>query len=181
MSRIGKQPVKIPQGVMAEIKDGKFKVKGPEGELDFQIRPEIGAVIENNQIIVSIKEETKQSKAFWGLTRSLIFNAVKGVNEGYQKQLEIQGVGYKAKVEEEYLILEVGFSHSVNIKKPEGIEFSVSKNIITISGRDKQLVGEMAAQIRATKPPEPYKGKGIRYLGENVIRKVGKRAAEASL
>ena len=180
MSRIGRQPIKIPDGLTAEMKDNKFKVKGPKGELSFQIRPEIEVVIKDNQIIVSIKQETKESKAFWGLTRSLIFNAVKGVNQGYQKQLEIQGVGYKARVEGEELVLEVGFSHPVNIKKPEGIEFSVSKNIITVSGIDKQLVGEMAAQTRAARPPEPYKGKGIRYLGEEVIRKVGKRAAEAA-
>jgi large subunit ribosomal protein L6 len=177
MSRIGKQPIKIPDGVTAEMKDGEFKVKGPKGELSFQLRPEIETVIKAHQIVTNIKQKTKQSNAFWGLTRSLIFNAVKGVTEGYQKQLEIQGVGYKAKVEGDELVLEAGFSHPVNVKKPEGIEFFVSKNIITVSGIDKQLVGEMAAQIRAVRPPEPYKGKGIRYLGEEVIRKVGKRAA----
>jgi len=179
MSRIGKQPVRIPDGVTADIKDGEFKVKGPKGELHFQIRPEIEVAIKDNQIITSIKETSKQSRAFWGLIRSLIFNAVKGVSEGYQKQLEIQGVGYRAKVEDDGLVIEVGFSHPVNIKKPEGIEFSVSKNIITVSGIDKQLVGEISAQIRAVRPPEPYKGKGIRYVGEEVIRKIGKRAEAA--
>jgi large subunit ribosomal protein L6 len=176
MSRIGKQPVEIPDKVTADIKDGEFKVKGPKGELNFQIRPEIEVAVKDNQIITSIKKESKQSKAFWGLTRSLIFNTVKGVSEGFQKQLEIQGVGYRAKIEGDGLVIEVGFSHPVNIKKPEGIEFSVSKNIITVSGIDKQLVGETSAQIRAVRPPEPYKGKGIRYVGEEVIRKVGKRA-----
>lgn len=180
MSRIGKQPIKIPTGVTVEIKEGEFKVKGPKGELSFQFRPEIKVVVQDNQIITSIKQEGKQASAFWGLTRSLIFNAVEGVKEGYQKQLEIRGVGYKARVEGEEIVIEAGFSHLVNIKMPEGIEFSVVKNIVTVSGINKQLVGEMAAQIRAVKPPEPYKGKGIRYLGEEVIRKVGKRAADAS-
>jgi large subunit ribosomal protein L6 len=180
MSRIGKKPIDIPAGTEIKIEKGEFKVKGPKGELSFQIRPEIDVVVKDNQIITSIKEETKQSKAFWGLIRSLVFNAVHGVTQGYQKQLEIQGVGYKARVEGDDLVLEVGFSHLVKIKKPEGIEFSVSKNIITISGINKQLVGETSAQIRAVRPPEPYKGKGIRYLGEEVIRKVGKRAAEAT-
>jgi len=181
MSRIGKKPIDIPAGIDVKIEKGEIKVKGPKGELGFQIRPEIDVVVKDNQIITSIKEEAKQSKAFWGLTRSLIFNAVHGVTKGYQKQLEIQGVGYKARVEGEELVLEVGFSHLVKIKKPEGIEFSVLKNVITISGIDKQLVGETSAQIRAVRPPEPYKGKGIRYLGEEVIRKVGKRAAEATV
>ncbi|MEA3452873.1 MAG: 50S ribosomal protein L6 [Patescibacteria group bacterium] len=180
MSRIGKKPIDIPAGVEAKMEKGEFKVKGSKGELSFQIRPEIEVVIKDNQIITTIKEETKQSNAFWGLTRSLIFNAVQGVTKEYEKQLEIQGVGYKARVEGEEIILEVGFSHLVKIKKPEGIEFTVAKNIITISGISKQLVGEMAAQIRAVKPPEPYKGKGIRYVGEEVIRKVGKRAADAA-
>ncbi len=176
MSRIGKKPIDIPTGTDINVREGEFKVKGPKGELSFQIRPEIDVIVKDNQIITSIKEETKQSNAFWGLTRSLIFNAVYGVTQGYQKQLEIQGVGYKARVEEGELVLEVGFSHLVNIKKPEGIDFSVSKNIVTISGINKQLVGETTAQIRAVRPPEPYKGKGIRYVGEEVIRKVGKRA-----
>jgi large subunit ribosomal protein L6 len=176
MSRIGKKPIDIPTGTDINVREGEFKVKGPKGELSFQIRPEIDVIVKDNQIITSIKEETKQSNAFWGLTRSLIFNAVYGVTQGYQKQLEIQGVGYKARVEEGELVLEVGFSHLVNIKKPEGIDFSVSKNIVTISGINKQLVGETTAQIRAVRPPEPYKGKGIRYMGEEVIRKVGKRA-----
>jgi len=180
MSRIGKKPIDIPTGTEIKIEKREFKVKGPKGELGFQVRPEIAVAVKDNQIIVSIKEETKQSNAFWGLTRSLIFNAVKGVTEGYEKQLEIQGVGYKARIEGEDLVLEVGFSHLVNIKKPEGIEFSVLKNIITVSGANKQLVGETSAQIRAVRPPEPYKGKGIRYLGEEVIRKVGKRAADAT-
>ncbi len=180
MSRIGKQPINIPKGVEVKMDKGEIKVKGPKGELNFQIRPEIEVATKDNQIVTSIKEETKRSSAFWGLTRSLIFNAVKGVNEGYKKELEIQGVGYRANIEGDTLILEVGFSHKVNIKKPEDIEFSVSKNIITISGIDKQSVGEISAQIRAVKPPEPYKGKGIRYVGEEVLRKVGKRAEATS-
>jgi len=180
MSRIGKKPIDIPAGTEIKVEKGEFKIKGPKGELGFEIRPEIDVLVKDNQIITSIKEETKRSNAFWGLTRSLIFNAVKGVTQEYEKKLEIQGVGYKARVEGDDLVLEVGFSHLVNIKKPEGIEFSVLKNIITISGINKQLVGETSAQIRSVRPPEPYKGKGIRYLGEEVIRKIGKRAADAA-
>jgi large subunit ribosomal protein L6 len=180
MSRIGKQPVNIPNGVDVKIEEQKITVKGPKGELVFSFRPEVNVKIEDKQIVVSIKEDTKESRAFWGLTRSLIFNAVKGVTEGYKKELEIRGVGYKARIEGDVLVMEMGFSHLVNIDKPEGIELAVTKNIITISGIDKQLVGETSAQIRAVRPPEPYKGKGIRYLGEEVLRKVGKRAAEGT-
>jgi len=180
MSRIGKQPIKIPNGVKAEIDGQEIRVQGPKGELSLRIPPEIEAMIREDQIIIKIKQETKQSKAFWGLIRSLINNAVLGVSQGFKKQLEIQGVGYRAKMEGEELVIEAGFSHPVKIKKPKDIEFLVEKNIITVTGIDKQRVGQLAAEIRAVRPPEPYKGKGIRYLGEEVIRKAGKRAAEAA-
>jgi len=176
MSRIGKQPIEIPQGVTIDIKD-KVLIKGPKGELQVFVRPEVGVKVDNNQILVSIKDDI--NKPYWGLTRSLIANAVEGVVNGYSKQLEIQGVGYRARVEGKTLVLEVGFSHDVKMETPDGIEIVVEKNIITISGIDKQLVGETAAKIRAVKKPEPYKGKGIRYVGEEVRRKAGKRAAEA--
>jgi large subunit ribosomal protein L6 len=179
MSRIGKQPIQIPEGVQIEVKDGEIKVKGPKGELSFEIKPEINIEIEGNQLKVVPKTETKKTKALWGLTRSIIFNLVEGVTKGFKKQLEIRGIGYKATLDGDNLILDVGFSHPVKIKKPEGIEFSVERNIITVSGIDKQLVGEIAARIRKVRPPEPYKGKGIRYLGEKVRTKLGKKAVTA--
>ncbi|MBU1045869.1 50S ribosomal protein L6 [Patescibacteria group bacterium] len=176
MSRIGKKLIKIPSGVEVKIDGNDITIKGPKGELKIQIRPEIEASIQDNQISFNLKEQGKNASAYWGLARALAANAVKGVTEGYKKELEIQGVGYRARVEGDDLVLEMGFSHPVNLKKPEGIEFAIEKNIIIISGFDKQAVGEMAAKIRAIRPPEPYKGKGIRYVGETVLRKAGKRA-----
>lgn len=179
MSRIGKQPIKIPEKVDIEIKENTLCVKGPKGSLSLELRPEIVVEMQDGQLLVKTRDEGKETGALWGLFRSLINNAVEGVSEGFEKQLEIQGVGFKAVPAEGGLVLELGFSHSVEFKKPEGIEFEVKKNIITISGIDKQLVGQTAAEIRGLKPPEPYKGKGIRYVGEQVRRKVGKRAADA--
>lgn len=177
MSRIGKKPILIPQGVEVQKEKERIKVKGPKGELERVVNPEIRVEIEKDQVVVSPERETKRTKALWGLIRALIANMVQGVNEGFEKKLEIEGVGYRARMEGEDLILEVGFSHSVKIVSPEGINFSVEKNVITVSGIDKEKVGQMAAKIRAVKPPEPYKGKGIRYQGEQIRRKVGKKAA----
>lgn len=177
MSRIGKKPIEIPEGVEVKIESQKVIIKGPKGELNIEIRPEIKIEVKEGKIFVSPKIETKKTKAFWGLTRALLFNMIKGVTEGYEKKLEIKGLGYKANLEGEDLILMVGFSHPVKIKMPEGIKFSVEKNIIAVSGINKEKVGELAAQIRRVKPPEPYKGKGIRYVGEQVRRKVGKKVA----
>lgn len=177
MSRIGKKPILIPDGVEVKIEDSKITIKGPKGELQREIRPEIKIEIKEGKILTIPEKETKKTKAFWGLTRALVFNMVKGVTEGYKKKLQMEGVGYKANLEGEDLILQVGFSHPVKIKKTEGIEFSVEKNIITVSGIDNELVGQLAAKIRAVRPPEPYKGKGIRYVGEQVRRKAGKKAA----
>jgi large subunit ribosomal protein L6 len=177
MSKIGRQPIPIPEGVEVKIEDHTITVKGPKGELSFSFHPAIKVVSTDNEIKVS--QGTKEAKALWGTTRALIFNMVKGVTEGFKKQLEIHGVGYKAEVQDKKLILSVGFTHPVEILAPEGIEFKVEKNIITVSGIDKQLVGQIAAKIRAVKPPEPYKGKGIRYLGEHVRIKPGKKAVAA--
>jgi large subunit ribosomal protein L6 len=179
MSRIGKQLIKVPSGVIVTINGTIIEVKGPKGELIVQIRPEIEAKMQDGQISFTVKEQSKESSAFWGLAKALVANAVKGVTEEYKKELEIQGVGYRARVEGDNLVLEMGFSHPVNLAKPNGISFIVEKNIIRIFGIDKQLVGETAAKIRAIKPPEPYKGKGIRYVGETVLRKAGKRAEGA--
>ncbi len=179
MSRIGKKPIEIPKDVEVKIEDDTVIVKGPKGELQKKIRPEIRVDIKENEILVSPERETKKTNAFWGLTRTLVSNIIKGVTEGYEKKLEIQGVGYKANLEGEDLVLRVGFSHPVKIDKVEGIEFSVEKSIITVSGINKELVGQIAARIRKIRPPEPYKGKGIRYVGEEVRRKAGKKVVTA--
>ncbi len=179
MSRIGKKPIKIPQGVEVKIEGQQVEVKGPRGELSLTVKPAIKLKLQDKELSLKVDKQDKQTRAFWGLFRSLINNAVLGVTKGFEKQLEIQGVGYRAKLEGNKLVLELGFSHNIEIEKPKDIEFKVEKNIIAISGIDKQLVGQKAAEIRALKPAEPYKGKGIRYVGEEVRRKVGKRAAGA--
>jgi len=175
MSRIGKKPILIPENVEVKVEKEKVSVKGPKGELTREIRPEIKVEVENKQIKVSPAKETKQTGAFWGLTQALISNMVEGVAKGFEKKLEIQGIGFRAELAGEELILNVGFSHPVKMKIPEGINILIEKNIITVSGINKELVGQVAANIRKVKKPEPYKGKGIRYLGEQVRRKVGKR------
>lgn len=175
MSRIGKKPIEIPEGVGAKIEQGKITINGPKGELSYEIRPEIKVELKEKKIFVEPAIKTKRTKAFWGLTRALISNMVEGVVKGYEKKLEIRGLGYKASVNEENLVLMVGFTHPVEIKIPNGIEISVEEKIIIISGIDKELVGLIAAKTRKARPAEPYKGKGIRYLGEKIRRKAGKR------
>ncbi len=181
MSRIGKKPIEIPEGVDIKIDKQLITVKGPKGELSREFRPEIRVKIEAGKVFVSVKRQTKQSKAFWGLTRALLANMVKGVVDGYEKKLEIHGLGYKAKMEEEELVLSVGFTHFVKIKSPKGIKILVEKNIITVSGIDKELVGLIASKIRKVKPAEPYKGKGIRYQGEQIRRKAGKKVVTTTV
>jgi len=205
MSRVGKKPILIPENVEVKIEGQKVTVKGLKGELTKEIRPEIKVEVKENLIILSPqipsfrkakakvekKEtssietpkqnkfatgQTKKTKALWGLSQALIFNMVKGVTEGYEKKLEIKGVGFRASLEGENLVLHVGFTHPVKIEAPEGIKFSIEKNIITVSGADIEKVSQIAAKIRKVKPPEPYKGKGIRYVGEIVRKKVGKKA-----
>ncbi len=177
MSRIGKKPIEIPQGVEVKIIGQQVNIKGPKGELSQTVRPEIKVETKEGKIFATVQIETKKTRALWGLTRALLQNDVKGVSEGYEKKLEIEGVGYKASLEGQDLVLNIGFSHPVKIKAPENIKFAAEKNIITINGVDKGLVGQMAAKIRQVRPPEPYKGKGIRYAGEQIRRKVGKKAA----
>lgn len=180
MSRVGKKPILIPENVEVKIEGQKVIVKGPKGELSREIRPEIKLEIKENQIFVLPQIETKKTKAFWGLTRALVSNMVKGVTEGFEKKLEIEGLGYRAQLVGNNLELYVGFVQPIKIEAPEGIKFSVEKNIITVSGIDLEKVSQMAAKIRKVKPPEPYKGTGIRYLGEVVRRKVGKKAVAAA-
>lgn len=180
MSKIGKQPIEIPAGVEVKI-DGSFVVaKGIKGELKRKLPEGIKVEIKENQIIVSPDSENKKTGALWGLSRALLFNLVKGAEQGFEKKLEIEGVGYRANLQGEKLILSLGFSHPVEVETPAGIKFLVEKNVITISGADKEIVGQIAAKIRAFKKPEPYKGKGIRYQGEVVRRKAGKKAATAA-
>jgi len=180
MSRIGKKPIEILAGVTVKIDSQKVLIKGPQGELTLEVRPEIKVELKEEKIFVTPQIETKETKAFWGLTRALLQNMIKGVTAGFEKKLEIEGVGYRANLEGQDLVLNIGFSHPVKIKAPEGIKFTVEKNTITVAGIDKGLVGEIAAEIRRVRPPEPYKGKGIRYSGEQIRRKVGKRAVSTT-
>lgn len=181
MSRIGKKPILIPEGVETKIIGNRVIVKGPKGELFFDVPKEIKVESKDDKIFVSPLIPSKNTKALWGLSRALIFNKIKGVKDGYQKQLEIEGIGYRASVEGKVLELKVGFSHLVKIEAPEGIDLKAEKNIITVSGPDKQKVGEIAAKIRKIKPAEPYKGKGIKYLGEVIRRKAGKKAVATTI
>lgn len=174
MSKIGKQPIIIPASVTAALTDSQIKIAGPKGELTFEVRPEVKVEITENKIVVLAKYETKLAKSLHGLTRSLIANMIQGVNVGHEKTLEIVGVGYRASKQDENLILNIGYSHPVIIPKTSGIDFETKDNKIIVSGSDKAMVGEMAARIRRVRPPEPYKGKGIKYMGEIVRRKAGK-------
>ena len=175
MSRIGRNPILIPQGVTVTVDNSVVKVKGPKGELSVDLRPEITAKVEDSTLTVTPKIETKDTSAFWGLTRALIANMVKGVSEGFEKKLELVGVGYRAKASSGGVSLTLGFSHPVEFLAPQGIVFEVpDTQNISIKGADKQLVGQTAAKIRALRKPEPYKGKGIKYFGEKVRRKAGK-------
>jgi large subunit ribosomal protein L6 len=177
MSRIGKKPIEIPAGVSVSLSPGRVMVNGPLGELSQQIPQRMKVEQENGEIVVTRPSERGDDRALHGLTRSLVANMVEGVTKGFEKRLEIQGVGYRAALRGQSLELSVGFSHPVVVDPPAGITFEVpSATEVTVKGIDKQQVGQTAAEVRAVRPPEPYKGKGIRYVGEYVRRKVGKRA-----
>jgi large subunit ribosomal protein L6 len=183
MSRIGRQPIPVPAGVTVSIEPGLVRVNGPKGELseriprDIVVEQDAGAGADGGQLLVKRPTDRGEHRALHGLTRSLVANMVTGVTDGYEKALEIQGVGYRAQKRGNDLELALGYSHPVPVKAPAGIEFDVpSPTRIVVKGISKQLVGEVAAKIRKRRPPEPYKGKGIRYEGEYVARKVGKRA-----
>jgi large subunit ribosomal protein L6 len=177
MSRIGRQPIDVPSGVNIAISPGRVQVNGPLGELTQAVPARMQIKQEDGTLTVTRPTERGDDRALHGLTRSLLANMVEGVTNGFEKRLEIQGVGYRAALRGTDLELNVGFSHPVVIKPPQGISFDVPDNTtVLVKGIDKQLVGEIAAQVRKTRPPEPYKGKGIRYSGEYVRRKVGKRA-----
>ncbi|MBS1860709.1 MAG: 50S ribosomal protein L6 [Actinobacteria bacterium] len=177
MSRIGRKPVAVPDAVTVTIAPGNIAVKGPKGELTQTYSQDMTVSQEDGQVLVARPTDRGEHRALHGLTRSLIANMVEGVTDGFEKRLEIQGVGYRAALKGKNLELALGFSHPVSIAAPEGIEFEVPQPTeIVIRGIDKQLVGQVAADIRKRRPPEPYKGKGIRYRDEQVLRKVGKRA-----
>ena len=176
MSRIGKRPVPVPAGVTVSSEGGTLMVKGPKGTLKLQMRDEISYDISADQISVQPANATKQARAFWGMQRTLVQNLVTGVSEGFTKVLEINGVGYRAAAQGKNLRLQLGYSHDVNFPVPEGVEIKTpDQNTVEISGIDKQQVGQVAAEIRRWRKPEPYKGKGIKYRGEYIFRKEGKK------
>ena len=179
MSRIGKRPVEIPSGVTVEVKDNLVAVKGPKGELSRTLPREMRVALENGTVTVARPSEEKRHKALHGLSRTLVANMVEGVSKGFTKVLEIQGVGYKAEAKPYGVNLVVGYSHPVKYEAPKGIKISVENNtVVKVEGADKEAVGQVAAELRAVRPPEPYKGKGIRYQGEQVRRKAGKTGAK---
>jgi len=176
MSRIGKRPVPLPAGVTASTEGQTLSVKGPKGQLQLQMRDEIAYEIGAEGILVKPANDTKQARAFWGMQRTLVDNLVTGVTEGFTKVLEITGVGYRAQAQGRNLRLQLGYSHDVNYPVPEGIDVKTpDQNTVEISGIDKQQVGQVAAEIRRWRKPEPYKGKGIKYRGEYIFRKEGKK------
>ena len=177
MSRIGKKPVAIPKGVSVSFEGGALAVKGPRGELSLRVHPEMSIKLGDDQVAVERPSDSANHKALHGLTRSLVANMVTGVTDGFSKSLQIVGVGYRAEKQGSGLTLNLGYSHPVRYQAPEGITIEVpTPTSLTVEGPDKQLVGQVAADIRSFRPPEPYKGKGIRYRGEQVRRKAGKTA-----
>lgn len=175
MSRIGKQPIHIPEGVQVTLTDSAVRVKGPKGELVQTLHPKVRCVQEGAATFLSVVDSTdKDQRALWGLFQRLVANMVEGVTKGFSKSLEVNGVGFKVALSGNQLTLSLGFSHPVVFALPDGTTATVEKNVITVSGIDKQVVGETAARIRALKKPEPYKGKGIKYTTETVRRKAGK-------
>lgn len=176
MSRIGKNTIEIPSGTEVNVVDGVLKVKGSHGTLEKNVHDAVSIVVEGNGVTVSPKNDSKLSRSLWGTFASHIRNMIHGVNEKYTKKLEVHGVGYKVEMEGKNLKLSVGYSHPVVVETPDDLEVSIEKNTITVSGIDKEKVGQFAANIRATRKPEPYKGKGIRYEGEYVREKQGKKA-----
>jgi len=179
MSRIGKKPIKVPKSVKTEIQKGKIIVTGAKGSLDFSYRPEISVEFSGDEIIVKKVGNSKKAPAFWGTTARIIENMIKGVTDGFKKQLELNGVGFRMSLQGKKIDMALGFSHPVEMIIPEGIEVEIEGNILTVSGIDKQKVGQFAASIRSLKPAEPYKGKGFKYVGEIIIRKEKKKMAAA--
>lgn len=181
MSRVGRKPITMAKGVTVDVKDRQISVKGPKGELSATVHPNIKVEIKENEVLFVRKDDQKQNRSLHGLWRALVQNMVTGVTEGYSKKLEIVGVGYRAEMKGRKLQLQVGYSHPILFGPPEGVKIETpTQTTITVSGIDKQLVGLVAAKIRSFRPPEPYKGKGVKYEGEYVRRKAGKAAAAAT-
>lgn len=176
MSRIGKKPVQVPAGVTASVSGQTVTMKGPKGELKYVVNDEVLIKLEDNTVAVTPANDSKDARAKWGMSRTMIENLVKGVKDGYEKKLEINGVGYRAAMQGKNLQLQLGFSHDVVYQPPEGITIACPKPTeITVTGIDKQVVGQVAAEIREYRGPEPYKGKGVKYAGERIVRKEGKK------
>jgi large subunit ribosomal protein L6 len=176
MSRIGKKEISIPSGVTLTLNGQSIKIKGPKGELAYTVPEEIVIANDNGTLSFTPRDDSQRARAMWGLSRTLVSNMVDGVTKGYEEVLELVGVGYRAALKGKDLNLQLGFSHEIDMPPPEGISFAVPRPVeVRIAGIDKQMVGEVAARIRRLRPPEPYKGKGVRYQGENVRRKEGKK------
>jgi large subunit ribosomal protein L6 len=180
MSKIGKKPIEIPKDVSVDLTGQHITIKGPRGTLGRDLPPLVSVRVENGIIYVSAKEKRIQSREQWGLSRALVANMVAGVMSGFSKTLEFSGVGYKAQVKGDTLELSLGFTHPIVVKAPTGVAFQADKNTITISGSDKEMIGQIAAEIRKARPPEPYKGSGIKYQGEIIKRKAGKKAVSGA-
>ena len=181
MSRLGKNPIPVPSAVTIKIADGTISVKGPKGELALKVHQKVKVAFADNAVSVSVvNPEEILDRSLWGLTHKLVINMIEGVTKGFSKQLELVGVGFKVSASGQKLNLDIGFSHPVVFELPKGVEVKIEKNVITVSGASKELVGQTAAQIRKLRKPEPYKGKGIRYVGEAVRQKAGKAAKTGS-
>lgn len=178
MSRIGKQPVLIPTGVEVGLNGAVLSFKKGNAQKELDTKELVNVKVENGEIVFTPKGDEREDRAFWGTFRALANNVIVGLTNGYEKKLEINGVGYKAAVKGNVIVLHLGFSHPINHEIPKGIQIAVEKNLVTIKGDDKQVVGQVAAEIRSYRPPEPYKGKGVKYLEEHIIRKAGKTAAK---
>lgn len=176
MSRIGKQPIALPEGVTVAVEAGGITINGPRGTLAYRLPPEVGVAVDGRMLHVKPRRMSRRTPALWGTARATIARLVDGVARGVERKLEIEGIGYRALLEGPALVLAIGLSHPVRVEPPAGISFRVEKNGITVSGSDAALVGDVAARIRSLRPPEPYKGKGIRYAGEVIRRKAGKKA-----
>lgn len=177
MSRIGKKPILIPEGTQVSVEANAVKVKGPKGEISYKFSPEVKIVLEDKKVLVSlVKEGERSSRAIWGTTRAILSNMIKGVKEGFEKKLEVEGIGFKASLSGNNLELSLGFTNPIKVEPPEGIKFSVEKNVIIVSGIDLGKVSLTAEKIKKMRKPEPYKGTGIRYQGEHIRRKEGKKA-----
>ncbi len=181
MSRVGRKPIPLPEGVEVNVGNGVVRVKGPRGSLLVNLMPGITARVEDRTVFVERENEERQTRAFHGLVRALLANAVTGVAEGWKKELEIVGIGYRAEKKGTTVVFNLGYSHPIEYPEPEGIQIDVDPKAgrVTVSGIDRQRVGQVAAEIRALRPPEPYKGKGVRYVDEHIVRKAGKQGAKA--